>query len=133
MSGKLWTVPYDDRRSPEVDAQIRAVEAQKLALFHAKKGIPDYMDRKKELNKEIMRLSKIGLPLDLSWRNDDGRPPFLKREQSETTVRLENDQREFCRNLSGKDNISMGIRMCIDFTMSARQLPILPKGLEDDE
>ena len=126
---KYLTIPEDDRRPAEVTAQIRGLEAKKLELD---KKSPSYREDKRTLNREIYRLSKIGLPVDLSWRNDDGRPPFLPREQGTATVRLTNDQLAFCHRMSPKGNISMGIRACIDFTMSTRQLPALPEGLEDD-
>jgi hypothetical protein len=125
---QLMIIPDDDRRPPEITAQIRALEAQKFALDNKSKS---YREDKRALNREIYRLSKVGLPVDLSWRNDDGRPPFLPREQGSVTCRLSADQIAFCQRMSPKGNISMGVRACIDFTMAARQLPALPEGLED--
>lgn len=122
-------IPEDDRRPPEITAQIRALETQKSEL--ARKS-PTYREDKRALNREIYRLSKIGLPTDLSWRNNDGRPAFLPKEQGVVCVRLASDQRTFCQRMSPKGNVSMGVRACIDFTMAARQLPVLPEGLEDD-
>jgi len=129
----LRIVPDDDRRPPEVTAKIRELEAQKIALSQIKPKPPGYMAQKKALNREIFRLARIGVPQDLSWRNNDGRPAFLPKEQSICTVRLSADQIAFCQRMSPKgNNVSMGIRACIDFTMAARQLPELPAALEDD-
>lgn len=125
---QLMVIPDDDRRPAEITAQIRGLETQKFALDHKSKS---YREDKRALNREIYRLSKIGLPVDLSWRNDDGRPPFLPREQGSVTCRLSADQIAFCQRMSPKGNISMGVRACIDFTMAARQLPALPEGLEN--
>lgn len=122
-------IPEDDRRPPEITAQIRALETQKSEL--ARKS-PTYREDKRALNREIYRLSKIGLPTDLSWRNNDGRPAFLPKEQGVVCVRLASDQRAFCQRMSPKGNVSMGVRACIDFTMAARQLPVLPLELDDD-
>lgn len=123
-------IPDDDRRPPEVTAQIRALETKKTELDRKSKT---YREDKRNLNREIYRLSKIGLPQDLSWRNNDGRPPFLPREQGSVTCRLTNDQIAFCHRMSPKGNISEGVRACIDFTMAARQLPALPEGLDDED
>lgn len=124
------TIPDDDRRPPEVTAQIRVLEAQKVEL--KKLNPPNYIEQRKALNREIYRLSLIGLPKDLSWRNNDGRPAFLPKDHTTRTVKLTADQVAFCARMSPKGNVSMGIRACIDFTMAARQLPALPEGLEDD-
>lgn len=123
-------IPEDDRRPAEVTAQIRELEAKKS--FLDRKDKPAYKLAKRDLNREIYRLSKIGIPDDLSWRSDEGRPPFLPREQGSVTCRLTSDQIAFCQRMSPKANISMGVRACIDFTMAARQLPVLPEGLDDD-
>lgn len=125
---QLLVTPDDDRRPPEITVQIRALEAQKSALDNKSKS---YREDKRALNREIYRLAKIGIPQDLSWRNDDGRPPFLPREQGSVTCRLSADQIAFCQRMSDKGNISMGVRACIDFTMAARRMPVLPDGLED--
>lgn len=131
---KLRIIPDDDRRPPEITAQIRELEAKKIALAQIKPKPPGYMAEKKALNREIFRLSRIGLPVDLSWRNNNGRPAFLPKEQAICTVRLSADQIAFCQRMSAKgNNVSMGIRACIDFTMASRQLPELPAALEEDE
>ncbi len=124
------TIPDDDRRPPEVTAQIRELEAQKHEL--KKLNPPGYIEKRRALNREIYRLSLIGLPRDLSWRNNDGRPAFLPADHTTRTVKLTPDQVAFCQRMSAKGNVSMGIRACIDFTMASRQLPALPEGLEDD-
>ena len=124
------TIPEDDRRPPEITAQIRALEAQKAALSKSPKAL--YIETKRNLNREIYRLSKVGIPDDLSWRNNDGRPPFLSRDQGTACVRLSADQMAFCQKMSPKGNVSMGVRACIDFTMSTRQLPALPPELDND-
>ena len=128
MAGKMRIVPDDERRSPEIAAEIRKLEAQKMALV--RKGNDNYRLEKKTLNIEIYRLSKIGIPQDLSWRNNDGRPRFLPVDQTIHCVRLKPDQVEFCSLMTG-GNVSEGVRACIDFTMASRELPKLPAGLED--
>jgi hypothetical protein len=122
-------VPEDDRRPPEVTAQIRALETQKSELVRKS---PTYREDKRALNREIYRLAKIGLPTDLSWRNNDGRPAFLPRDQKMVAFRLSQDQLAFCQRMSPRGNVSMGVRACIDFTMASRQLPALPPEFEDD-
>ena len=123
-------VPDDDRRPPEITAQIRALEAKKIELD---KNSLTYREDKRDLNREIFRLAHVGVPQDLSWRNNDGRKPFLPKKQGIITVRLGDDQAAFCQRMSAKGNMSEGIRACIDFTMAARQLPPLPAELDGDD
>lgn len=123
-------IPEDDRRPAEITAQIRELEAKKSTLD--RKDLAAYKLAKRDLNREIYRLSKIGIPDDLSWRHNDGRPAFLPKEQGIMCVRLTSDQRTFCQRMSPKGNVSMGVRSCIDFTMAARQLPVLPSEFDDD-
>lgn len=125
-------VPDDDRRAPEITAQIRELERQKIALASTKPKPKDYIDQKRALNREIFRLAHVGVPMDLSWRQN-GRTPFLPKEQEKACVRLSSDQVAFCQRMSPKGILSMGIRACIDFTMSARELPKLPDALEADD
>jgi len=131
---QIRIIPDDPRRPPEITAQIRELEAKKLAMAALKPHPPNYYADKKALNREIYRLSRIGLPVDLSWRNDKGRPPFLPKEQGIAHIRMSADQIAFCMRMSPKgNNVSMGVRACIDFTMAARQLPNLPDALEQDD
>lgn len=126
---RMVITPDDDRRPAAVAAEIRFLEEEKFSL--QKKGNPYYREQKKALNQKIYQLAKIGIPQDMSWRNNDGRPPFLPKDQITVTVRLAADQWAFCQKMSPKGNVSMGVRGCIDFTMAARDLPALPDGLED--